>query len=529
VRVIPNQEGDLLTPSVMALTEAGEWLVGEPARRQAVTNPTGTLHSLKRILGRDANEIPASAVGLPYQVRDTAGQPIRVIAGDAAWPPEQLCALLLRKLKQASETYLGCQVRRTVITVPTYFNDAQRQATLDAARIAGFDVEWELQDPETKKISRQRMRLLNEPTAAALAFVLNEGLSRSGRLAVLHLGGGSFDISLVDFGEGVIKVESVGGDTNLGGDDFDAQVMAYLTEQFRKTHPKLDPRAEPTTWQRLREAAEQAKKDLTQAMHAHVFLPFLACGDSGSENLELTLTREKFEELVEPLVKRLRVAIEKALQDARLKASDVNEVLLVGGMTRVPRVANLVAAIFGREGSHRVHADESVAVGAAIQGAQLLLGSRSVLLVVDVAPMSLGIAADDGKLIRLIERNCSIPLERKYLTSTARDNQTAVKIAVYQGENEVAKGPGNRLLGELILEDIRPAPHGQPRIEVTFSLDKSSILDVTAEDLGTGKSKTVRLFASSGLTAAEVERLYREAEQERLIRARFNASTASSL
>ncbi len=509
VKVIPNQEGNRLTPSVVAFTDKGDRLVGDPAKRQAITNPRRTLYSIKRFMGRRRKEVTEEEKLVPYKMVGGPEDPAKVEIDGKAFTPPEISAMVLRKLKESAESYLGHTVRKAVITVPAYFNDAQRQATIEAAKIAGFDTEWEIEDPGTGKKTRQRMRIINEPTAASLAYGLEK--KQSERIAVFDLGGGTFDISILDVGDGVFQVLGVNGDTHLGGDDFDQVLIDWIAEEFKKEHG-IDLRKDQMALQRLKEAAERAKKDLSQANSTDINLPFITADASGPKHLQMSLTRAKFEQLVDRLIERCRRPVLQALQDAKLKPSDIDEIVLVGGMTRMPRVQQVVKEIFGKEGHKGVNPDEVVAVGAAIQGAQLLLGSKSEVLLVDVTPLSLGIETLGGRLTRLIERNSSIPTEKKDVFSTASDNQTAVTISVYQGESEIAKSPSNRLLGEFNLEGIRPAPRGEPRVEVTFSLDKNGILQVTAKDLDTNKEANIKIEGSSGLDPAEVERMRKEAE-----------------
>jgi molecular chaperone DnaK len=509
VKVIPNQEGNRLTPSVVAFTDKGDRLVGDPAKRQAITNPRRTIYSIKRFMGRRHKEVAGEEKLVPYKIVGGPEEAVKVEIDGKDYTPPEISAMVLRKLKEAAEAYLGHTVKKAVITVPAYFNDAQRQATIEAAKIAGFETEWEIEDPGTGKKTRQRMRIINEPTAASLAYGLDK--KKSERIAVFDLGGGTFDISILDVGEGVFKVEATNGDTHLGGDDFDQVLIDWIAEEFKKEHG-IDLRKDQMALQRLKEAAERAKKDLSQANTTDINLPFITADASGPKHLQMSLTRSKFEQLVDHLIERCRGPVMKALSDAKLKPSDIDEVVLVGGMTRVPKVQQLVKEIFGKEGHKGVNPDEVVAVGAAIQGAQLLLGSKSEVLLVDVTPLSLGIETLGGRLTRLIERNTSIPCDKKDIFSTAADNQTGVTISVYQGESEIAGSPSNRKLGQFDLTGIRPAPRGEPRIEVTFSLDKNGILEVKAKDLDTQKEAKIEIKGSSGLDPAEVERMRKEAE-----------------
>jgi molecular chaperone DnaK len=509
VKVIPNQEGNRLTPSVVAFTDKGEVLVGDPAKRQAVTNPKRTIFSIKRFMGRRYNEVQEEIKRVPYEVVRGPNDLAVVRVGDKTYSPPEISAMILRKLKQAAEAYLGQTVRKAIVTVPAYFNDAQRQATMEAAAIAGFDTEWELEDPKTSKRVRQRMRIINEPTAAALAYGLDK--KKNEKIAVFDLGGGTFDISILEVGDGVFEVKAVNGDTHLGGDDWDQVLVDYIADEFKK-QTGIDVRKDAMALQRLKEAAERAKKDLSQATTTDINLPFITADASGPKHLTMSLPRAKFEQLTEQLVERCRGPVMKALKDAGLDAKAVDEVVLVGGMTRVPRIQQLVKEIFGKEGHKGVNPDEVVAVGAAIQGAQLLLGSKADVLLLDVTPLSLGIETLGGVLTNLIPRNTTIPTTRKEVFSTAEDNQKAVTVKVYQGESPIAASPSNRLLAQFNLEGIAPAPRGQPQIEVTFDIDHNGIVHVSAKDLGTGKEQKVRIEASSGLSAAEVERMRKEAE-----------------
>jgi molecular chaperone DnaK len=509
VKVIPNQEGNRLTPSVVAFTDKGEVLVGDPAKRQAITNPRRTIYSIKRFMGRRRKEVAAEEKLVPYKIVGGPDDLVKVDIDGKLYTPPEISAFILRKLKEAAEAYLGQKVRKAVVTVPAYFNDAQRQATIDAARIAGFDTEWELEDPKTGNKTRQRMRIINEPTAASLAYGLDK--KKNEKIAVFDLGGGTYDISILDVGDGVFEVKATNGDTHLGGDDFDQVIIDHIAEEFKKQNG-IDLRKDQMALQRLKEAAERAKKDLSVAPSTDINLPFITADASGPKHLQMTLTRAQFEKLADPLFQRLRPPAVKALQDAGYKANDINEVVLVGGMTRVPKVQQIVREIFGKEGHKGVNPDEVVAIGAAIQGAQLMLGSKSDVLLLDVAPLSLGIETLGGVLTKLIERNTTIPTTKKEIFSTAEDNQTAVTVRVFQGESPIAESPSNRLLAQFNLEDIPPAPRGVPKIEVSFDVDHNAILNVTAKDVGTGKEKAVRIESSSGLSQAEVDRMRREAE-----------------
>jgi molecular chaperone DnaK len=507
VKVIPNQEGNRLTPSVVAFTDKGDRLVGDPAKRQAITNPRRTVYSIKRFMGRRHNEVQSEEKLVPYKIVGGPNELVKVEIDGKQYTPPEISALVLRKLKEAAEAYLGHTVRKAIVTVPAYFNDAQRQATIDAAQIAGFDTEWEIEDPKTGKKTKQRMRIINEPTAASLAYGLDK--KKNEKIAVFDLGGGTFDISVLDVGDGVFEVKATNGDTHLGGDDFDQVLIDYIADEFKKEQG-IDLRKDQMALQRLKEAAERAKKDLSQSTTTDINLPFITADQSGPKHLQMSLTRAKFEQLVDHLIERCREPVIKALRDAKYKPGDIDEVVLVGGMTRVPKVQALVREIFGKEGHKGVNPDEVVAVGAAIQGAQLLLGAKSEVLLLDVTPLSLGIETLGGVFTKLIERNTTIPHSKKEKFSTAEDNQTAVTIRVFQGEREIAAD--NRLLGQFNLEDIPPAPRGMPQIEVSFDIDANGILQVSAKDLGTGKEKKIRIESSSGLSQTEVERMRKDAE-----------------
>jgi molecular chaperone DnaK len=507
VKVIPNQEGNRLTPSVVAFTDKGERLVGELARRQAALNPRRTIYSIKRFMGRRHNEVASEEKLVPYKVVGGPNDLVKVEVDGKQYTPPEISAMILRKLKEAAEAYLGHTVRKAVITVPAYFNDAQRQATIDAAQIAGFDTEWEIEDPKTGKKTRQRMRIINEPTAASLAYGLEK--KKDEKIAVFDLGGGTFDISILDVGDNVFEVKATNGDTHLGGDDFDQVIIDYVAEEFRKQNG-IDLRKDDKALQRLKDAAEQAKKDLSQATTADINLPFITADATGAKHLQMSLTRAKLEQLCDHLIERCRGPVLKALSDAKLKPSDIDEVVLVGGMTRMPRVQQLVKEIFGKEGHKGVNPDEVVAVGAAIQGAQLLLGSMSQVLLLDVTPLSLGIETLGGVMTKLVERNTTIPTTKPQTFSTAEDNQQAVTVQVYQGERPMAAD--NRMLGRFNLEGIEAAPRGMPQIEVTFDIDANGILKVTAKDKKTGKESRITIEVSSGLNQDEVERMRKDAE-----------------
>ncbi len=509
VKVIANQEGNRLTPSVVAFTDKAERLVGDPAKRQAITNPRRTIYSIKRFMGRRHNEVQSEEKLVPYKIVGGPNELVKVEIDGKSYTPPEISAMILRKLKESAEAYLGHTVRKAVITVPAYFNDAQRQATMDAAQIAGFDTEWEIEDPKSGKKSKQRMRIINEPTAASLAYGLDK--KKNEKIAVFDLGGGTFDVSVLDVGDGVFEVKATHGDTHLGGDDFDQILIDFIADEFKKEHG-IDLRKDQMALQRLKEAAERAKKDLSQSTTTDINLPFITADATGPKHLQMSLTRSKFEQLVDGLIERCRGPVLKALQDAGYKPGEIDEVVLVGGMTRVPKVQALVKEIFGKEGHKGVNPDEVVAIGAAIQGAQLLLGSKAEVLLLDVTPLSLGIETLGGVLTKLIERNTTIPKTETQKFSTAEDNQTAVTIKVFQGESPIAESPSNRLLGQFNLEDIPPAPRGAPQIEVSFDIDHNGILNVSAKDIGTGKEKKIRIESSSGISAGEVERMRREAE-----------------
>lgn len=507
VKVIPNQEGHRLTPSVVAFTDKGERLVGDPAKRQAVTNSRRTVYSIKRFMGRRHNEVQAEEKIVPYKVVGGPNELVKVDIDGKQYTPPEISAMVLRKLKEAAEAYLGHTVRKAVITVPAYFNDSQRQATIDAAQIAGFDTEWDIEDPKTGKKTKQRMRIINEPTAASLAYGLEK--KKNEKIAVFDLGGGTFDISILDVGDGVFEVKATNGDTHLGGDDFDQVLIDHVASEFQKQNG-IDLRKDPMALQRLKEACEQAKKDLSQQTSTDLNLPFITADASGAKHLQITITRSKFEQLVAHLIERCKNPVLTALKDASYKPGDIDEVVLVGGMTRMPRVQQLVKEIFGKEGHKGVNPDEVVAVGAAIQGAQLLLGSKSEVLLLDVTPLSLGIETLGGVMTKLVERNTTIPTTRKQVFSTAEDNQRAVTVQVYQGERPMAAD--NRLLARFDLDGIEAAPRNVPQIEVSFDIDANGILQVSAKDLKTGKEVNRKIEYSSGLSQDEVEKMRKDAD-----------------
>lgn len=495
VKVIPNAEGNRLTPSVVAFTDGGETLVGEPARRQAVTNPKKTVYSVKRFMGRRHNEVQSEEKMVPYSVVGGPDDYVKIGVGDKEFTPQEVSAKTLRKLKEAAESYLGQKVNKAVITVPAYFNDSQRQATKDAGQIAGLEV----------------ARIINEPTAAAMAYGLDKK-SNEQKIVVFDLGGGTFDVSVLelndDDGMKVFQVISTSGDTHLGGDDFDEALIHYVADEFKKENG-IDLREETMALQRLQEACERAKKELSTLPSTDINLPFIAQDASGPKHLQISVTRSKFEELTDSLIERCRKPVEQALKDADLKPSDIDEVVLVGGSTRVPKVNDLVKKIFGKEPHKGVNPDEVVAIGAAIQGS-VLAGDRKDVLLLDVTPLTLGIETEGGIMTPLVERNTTIPAEKKNTFSTAADNQTAVTIQVYQGERKMASD--NRLLGQFNLEGLPPAPRGVPQIEVKFDIDQNGMLNVSAKDLGTGKEASVRIEQSAGLADDEIERMKKDAE-----------------
>ncbi|MGF1581168.1 MAG: molecular chaperone DnaK [Gemmataceae bacterium] len=508
VKVIANQEGHRTTPSVVAFTKEGDRLVGELARRQAAMNPQRTIYSIKRFMGRRHNEVQDEEKLVPYKVVGGPDELVKVDIDGKDYTPPEISAMVLRKLKEAAEAYLGHTVRKAVITVPAYFNDSQRQATIDAAQIAGFDTEWEIEDPETKKKTKQRMRIINEPTAASLAYGLDK--KNDEKIAVFDLGGGTFDISILDVGDGVFEVKATNGDTHLGGDDFDQVIIDYVADEFEKEH-NINLRKDEKALQRLKDAAEQAKKELSTAQSTLINLPFITADpQTGAKHLEMTLTRSKLEQLADPLIERCRGPVVSALKDAGYDPKDIDEVVLVGGMTRMPAVQALVKNIFGKEPHKGVNPDEVVAIGAAYHGSQILLGSKADVLLVDVTPLSLGIETLGNVMTKLIERNTKIPTSESQVFSTAEDNQPAVDVHVYQGERPMAKD--NRLLDHFRLDGIEPAPRNTPQIEVTFDIDANGILNVSAKDKKTGKENKIMIQSTSGLSNDEVERMRKDAE-----------------
>jgi molecular chaperone DnaK len=488
--VITNEEGGRTTPSVVAFTKDGNRLVGQVAKRQAVTNPENTLYSIKRFIGRKFDEVSGEIKQVPFKVERASNGDVRIEAQGKHYSPPEISAMVLQKLKKAAEDYLGAKVDKAVITVPAYFNDAQRQATKDAGRIAGLDVQ----------------RIVNEPTAAALAYGLDK--KKDETIAVFDFGGGTFDISILEVGEGVVEVKSTNGDTHLGGDDVDEVLVGWIIDEFKRDQG-IDLHNDKMALQRLKEAAEKAKVELSSAMETEINLPFVTADASGPKHLVMKLTRAKFEQLTEPILKRLMPPVEQALKDAGLDKNQIDEVVLVGGSTRIPKVQEMVKGFFGKEPNKSVNPDEVVALGAAVQ-AGVLGGEKTDILLLDVTPLTLGIETLGGVMTPMIQKNTTIPTRKSEIFSTASDNQTSVEVHVLQGERPMAAD--NKTLGKFHLVGIPPAPRGVPQVEVTFDIDANGIVNVSAKDVGTGREQKITITASSGLSKEEIDRMMKDAE-----------------